>query len=320
MAFSRENIARVRAEYTDRRRMAAEEAQQRKNALHAEIPALRALDREISSVGIRVMQKALAGGDVQSEVARMKEEHGALRARRAQLLQQYGYPADYTDIRYRCEACLDTGFRGVNMCSCMRRELILAGYESSGLGRLMQSQSFESFSLQYYTGKERSDMEVNLRTLRDFAENFSERRGTNFLLAGPTGLGKTHLSTAAAKTVIDAGYDVLYDTAQGMFTSFENARFRRGGEEEGEREEHCMQCDLLIVDDLGTEMTNTFTLACLYNVINTRLNNGLSTVINTNLSFTELRSRYADRITSRLFGEFRLLVFSGRDIRAQKLK
>jgi DNA replication protein DnaC len=199
----------------------------------------------------------------------------------------------------------------------MREELVLAGYESSGIGRLMQTQSFESFSLDYYPAADRTGMEANLRTLREFAHRFDTHRGENYLLIGGTGLGKTHLSTAVARGVIDSGFDVVYDTAQGVFSAFEAAQF---GRDQDAGEEKYLRCELLIMDDLGTELTNNFTVSCLYNIINTRLNNRLSTIINTNLTHSELRTRYADRITSRLFGEFRPLLFSGSDIRREKLK
>lgn len=317
MAFNRENIARVREEFVIRRHQAAEESERRKQLLYRDIPAVADLDRQIASVGSRVMAAALRGGDVDGAVADMRKENESLRRTRGELLVQAGYPADYTDIRYRCEACGDTGFIGTKMCACMRRELILAGYESSGIGRLMQSQSFDTFSLDYYPAQERGGMETNYRTLREFASHFDSRRGENYLLIGGTGLGKTHLSTSVARLVIDSGFDVVYDTAQGVFSAFESAQF---GRDEEAGEDKYLRCELLIMDDLGTELTNNFTVSCLYNIINTRLNNRLSTIINTNLTHSELRARYADRITSRLFGEFRPLLFAGSDIRREKLK
>ncbi len=317
MAFSPENIARVREAFLDRRHLAAEESENKKLQLYGEIPHLAELDRQIASVGSRVMAAALRGGDVAGAVEKMREENQALRQKRAELLVANGYPADYTDIRYRCEACGDTGFIGTKMCRCMREELVMAGYESSGIGRLMQTQSFDSFSLDFYPAAERGSMEANLRTLREFAAHFDARRGENYLLIGGTGLGKTHLSTSVARLVIDGGFDVVYDTAQGVFSAFEAAQF---GRETDAGEEKYLRCELLIMDDLGTELTNNFTVSCLYNIINTRLNNNLSTIINTNLTHSELRARYADRITSRLFGEFRPLMFTGNDIRREKLK
>ncbi len=319
MSFSRENVSRVRALFEKRRHAAAQQSEERKQALYLEMPALRGIDAELSSVGVRVMKIALGGADVEAAVEEMRREQKALRERRAAMLTAAGYPADYTDIRFLCEDCGDTGFIGTKMCACMRRELIAAGYESAGIASLMQKQSFASFSLEYYSGQEREAAAKNVQMLSDFAHGFAKCRAENYLLIGGTGLGKTHLSTAVARCVIDSGFDVLYDTAQGMFSVFEENRFGRG-ETDSAAEEHYFSCDLLIIDDLGTEMTNQFTVSCLYNVINSRVNAGRATIINTNLTGAELRARYADRITSRLFGEFRPLLFSGKDIRAQKLR
>lgn len=319
MSFSRENVSRVRAAFAQRWKEAEDASADRKLELYAKIPALSSLDREISSVGVKVMGAALKGGDVEAAIAQMRAEHDALREKRADLLREAGYPADYTDIRYRCAACSDTGFIGTKMCDCMRRELILAGYESAGIASLMERQSFDSFTLSYYDGENRENMERNVEILSLFAKEFADRSAENYLLIGGTGLGKTHLSTSVARVVIDGGFDVVYDTAQGMFSVFEANRFGRGDADEAD-EARYFDCDLLIIDDLGTEMTNQFTVACLYNIVNTRVNSRRATIINTNLTGAELRARYADRITSRLFGEFRPLLFGGKDIRAQKLR
>ena len=135
------------------------------------------------------------------------------------------------------------------------------------------------------------------------------------MLVGGTGLGKTHLSTSVAKTVIERGYDVLYVCAIDMFADFEQKQFGNG--EDNTR--RYFDCDLLIIDDLGTELTNQFTVSCLYNVINSRINSAKSTFINTNLSKKEIETKYAERITSRLFGEYYPLVFTGVDVRKQKM-
>ena len=319
MSFNRENVSRVREDFVSRRREAAEESDRRKAELYEKIPELRGVDRQIASIGVQVMGAALQGGDVDGALTEMRANHDALRARRAEMLIAAGYPADYSDIRYRCEICLDTGFTGTKMCTCMRRALVTAGYESSGIGTLMQTQGFDSFSLSYYTGTEREAMERNVSALLEFARNFPAHKGENWLLIGATGLGKTHLSTSVAKEVIDGGCDVVYETAHDVFSAFERERFGRGEAAEGATDRY-FDCDLLIIDDLGTELSNQFTLSCLYNIINSRVNGHRSTIINTNLTGAELRARYADRITSRLFGEFKPLLFAGKDIRAQKLK
>ena len=316
MSFNTANFNKVAQDFRQRRERAVAESEDRKAEVYTRIPELREIDREISSVGARVFAAAVKGGNVPEAVEKMRKENFALRGKRAELLVSHGYPADYTEIHYQCEQCLDMGFRGINMCSCMRRELILAGYESSGLGNLLNTQTFDTFDLSYYQGAEREKMERNVEILRDYATHFGTRASENYLLVGSTGLGKTHLSTAVAKEVLDGGYDVVYVTAEDMFSEMETVHFHNGGREETD---HYLQCDLLIIDDLGTELTNSFTVSCLYIILNSRINTKRATVLNTNLTSSELRERYADRVTSRMFGEFAPLVFVGRDIRLQKL-
>jgi DNA replication protein DnaC len=201
----------------------------------------------------------------------------------------------------------------------MKRALIYEGFRSSGLGSLIEKQSFENFSLGYYNGADLEKMEYNLAAAKDFAESFSEDSSENLLLLGGTGLGKTHISTAIAKRIIERGYDVLYDSAQNMITAFEQDRFHRGyGDDSPYESEKYFSSDLLIIDDLGTEIANSFSVSCLYNVINTRINKGKPIVINTNMNQKIMLSRYDERISSRLLGEFRILLFTGEDIRKQK--
>lgn len=163
-------------------------------------------------------------------------------------------------------------------------------------------------------------MDRNVSLAYRYANGFEAGSSGNLLLMGGTGLGKTHLCSAMARVIIERGYDVYYTGAQGMISDFERERFGNsasygGGEEIG----RYFDCDLLIIDDLGTEVTNQFTVACLFNIINTRLSSGRSTIINTNLTPSELQSRYTDRIVSRLLGEYRMLRFVGIDVRKQKL-
>ena len=204
----------------------------------------------------------------------------------------------------------------------MLHELVMAGYESSGMSRLMLSQNFDNFDLGYYkTNSAHYDNMVNVfDTMKAYAENFKVGCGHNLALFGGTGLGKTHLSSAVAGRLIERGFDVLYAGAVTMISDFENRRFGTGMSEDGGSVDKYTECELLIIDDLGTEVINQFTVSCIYNVINTRLNKKLSTIISTNLQPAEFRQKYWDRITSRVLGEYQVLLFNGSDIRAQKLK
>lgn len=320
MSYQRETFTRIKAEFSRKYIAAQEKASVRRAELYAALPEVQAIDRELSMTGIKIMNAVSSGKDAKQKVEAIQAENEKLQAKRGAILTANGFPEDYSDIHYECKKCGDTGYVDLKMCDCMKRALTEAGYEASGLGGLIRTQSFENFSLDYYTGsaEQRATMERNVNFLRRFAEEFCDDTYANFLFFGATGLGKTHLSTAVAKKAIERGADVLYVTALGMIGDFEARRF---GEGVGMRNDPTRYTDaeLLIIDDLGTEVTNQFTIACLYDVINQRINQRKSTIINTNLSLLEMEKRYSDRITSRLLGEYRMLMFAGADIRRQKV-
>lgn len=321
MGFNRENYRRIKREYDGKNLRAKEDAERRREELHRRFPEIRDLDDRLSQTGLSILAAAsrLNGEALEREISRLKEENEALLQKRAALLTRHGLPANYSDVKYECAACSDTGFIGIGMCRCMRERLIFAGYESSGIGSLIASRTFDNFD----PGRQpdpsvREGLERIFRFCQRYADGFRETGSANLLLIGATGLGKTHLSAAVAGRVIDRGFDVVCETAQNFFSDFENRRFNRpygGYEREEDETDRYTDCDLLILDDLGTELTNQFTVSCLYNILNTRLNRGRAMMINTNLTREELHRRYADRITSRLFGEFAPLMFRGTDMR-----
>ncbi|MBQ7347993.1 MAG: ATP-binding protein [Clostridia bacterium] len=327
MGYNKENYKRIRAEYETKTFRAQAEADARREELYGAIPALRELDRRLSTFGLRIMNEAIKGGNTARDIAALREENERIRAERAELLRRHGYPADYSEPQYECEACRDTGYVGIKMCRCMRQRLTEAGMESSGLSGLMKKQSFENFSLDYYKSNPEDYRRMchNFATVEQYAKNFTIENGKpmpeSMLFLGGTGLGKTHLSTSVARVVIERGYDVFYNSAVGMISDFECRRFGNGlAQSDGDNTERYTECDLLIIDDLGTEVSNQFTLSCLYHVLNTRLNLQKPTIISTNLTSTELRKIYNDRITSRLIGEYRVIAFYGVDIRKQKIQ
>lgn len=319
MGFNRENYKRIREEYENKFKLAREASNARRAELHARFPELVEIDAAIAKTGPAVFAAAMGGKKgLDERIAEIKKENLALREARAKFLLANGYPADYTEVRYECEKCSDSGFVDGRMCSCMREKLIMAGYESSGVANLIKEQSFDTFSLDYYARNKETYERMShvLRVMREYAEEFSSEKCDNILMIGGTGLGKTHLSSAVAKKIIERGYDVQYVSAIKLISDFESERFKGAGAESVER---YFDCDLLIVDDLGCEVSNQFTVSCIYDVINTRINRKKSTIISTNLSQGDLRTKYWDRITSRLFGEYRPLMFVGTDVRAQKL-
>ena len=326
MGFNKTNYKRIREEYNSKYRRAEEDALARRAEVEGVVDGLRDINAMISSVGLELMGVAIgAGTDVEAKIAKIRKKNEELLAMRAALLAAHGYPEDYLEIKYECAKCGDTGFVDCRMCDCMKRDLVAAGFASSGLGGAIDKQTFENFSLDYYrqNAQNHAMMQANLAEIKKYAEEFSTSGAGagNLLLIGGTGLGKTHLSSALARRVIERGYDVKYVTAMDMISDFEAKRFGNSiSSYESDDTANYYDCDLLIIDDLGTEMTNQFTVSCLYNIINVRINSSKATVISTNLSQSDLRQRYWDRITSRLFGEYRPLLFVGTDVRAQKLK
>ncbi len=323
MSYSKENYAKIKQGYQDKALRAEQAAEARKNALCAKYPEMRQVERELSHTGMKIMQAALDGLDgLEDRLEVLRLENAGLLQRRKELLIANGYADDYFMPVYECDKCKDEGHVNGVMCICMKKALAQATFETSGLGVLAKKQSFDNFSLEYYnTSKEEYDCMSHIYDcVKRFADNFGPAGNGNLLLCGSTGLGKTHLSTSAASVIINKGYDVVYDTAVNIFAAFEHDRFERGyNSNEPSRSAKFFDCDLLIIDDLGVELTNQFTISCLYNLINSRVASDKSMIINTNLSHKELVARYESRIVSRLLGEFLPFVFKGKDIRMKKL-
>jgi len=322
MGYNRENFNRIKQEYDEKYANARLAASERLFEIHTKLPEVAQIDRVLGETGARIMSIICSGEDgAKEKIEKLRTENNALSKARAELLVLSGYPADYTDVKYECEKCGDSGYVDTKMCECMKKKLVYAGYESSGMSRLLMDQRFDNFNLDYY--KKDAETYNNMcrvyDIMKDFAEGFSAGNGENLALFGDTGLGKTHLSSAVAGRVIERGYDVVYTTAIDLISDFENFRFGTGMNTERGDTERYSNCELLIIDDLGTEVINQFTVSCIYNVINTRLNKSLSTVLSTNLTQNDFRQKYWDRITSRVFGEYKLLMFSGVDVRKQKL-
>ncbi len=321
MGYNIDNYRTVRDRLETRRSRALSAAEERRLRLHERSPEIASIDRALSLTGMKLFRATMEGGEGLGErLNAIKQEHTGLLSARAELLEKLSLPADHTEPDFTCKRCRDTGFLDAVMCDCMRRELIREGVISSGLGTLLDHQTFENFSLDYYRSspEDLARMQHALKTAKDYASSFGGKP-RNLLLMGGTGLGKTHLSTAMAGVIIERGFDVLYESALNVVADFEYDRYKSGYGESVSRGEKYLHCELLILDDLGTEPLTQFVVSCLYNLINTRLNHGRPTIINTNLTDRELRERYQDRITSRLLGEYEILLFTGKDIRMQKL-
>ncbi len=312
--YSRKNYNEAKEEIAKRRTDAIAAAEEKKADLARKYPEIQEIDSELAHTGMLIFKTACQGGDISA----VREQNEKLVAKKGELLLSLGYPADYTEVKFTCPVCSDTGFIGTRMCRCLKEVLIKKNIQSSGMGRLIERQSFENFDLDWYKSSEEDYKRAvhNYNTALAFAANFSKDKGANLLLIGNTGTGKTHISTAIAQRVISGGFDVLYDTAQNIIGAFADDQFRdRYRQPEPEADKY-LECDLLILDDLGAEYTNQLTVSCLYNLINTRQNKGLSTIISTNLSAKELAGKYEGRIYSRIVGsDYTVLYFTGKDHR-----
>lgn len=328
MGYSPSVVKKIRDEYSQKRQRAVELSVAHQNEAYAKCSVLREIDLALSMTGLNIFKASLEGSNsLEEKIQCIKKENNELQKQKRQLLKLNGFPEDYTDIKFECEKCSDTGYVGIDMCPCMKKALVKEAYTQSGLGKVLEKQTFDNFDITYYPenlaeskSNPRALMQNILDKSKKFVRDFGKKECDNLLFVGGTGLGKTHLTTAIAKGIIDRGFDVVYDSAQNIIRAFEKQRFD-GDESAVSDVERFFDCDLLIIDDLGTEFKNSFTQSALYNLINTRINSAKSMIISTNLDELELiRKTYDDRITSRLIGSFRTFKFEGKDIRIVKAK
>ena len=290
------------------------------------VPLIRALDVELSETMSDLFGFALKpDSGVLVEDIRMKNLE--LQERRRSELVRAGFSANYLDEEYMCRECQDTGYIKTEVCLCLMEIYKKEQRESLSCLFKLGNETFDSFNLLYYndtpapdTGiSPRRSMEIIYETCVEYARKFG-KKSTNLFFNGAPGLGKTFLSACIARVVSENGYSVVYDMASSIFSKFEDAKFLRSEDIEEARAEvkRCLECDLLIIDDLGTEMTTMFTISALYEIINTRLVTGRKTLVNSNLTISELYRRYSEQIMSRLEGEYQVLTFRGDDIRKKK--
>ena len=235
------------------------------------------------------------------------------------ILTANGYPADYLDTHYACAACSDTGFVSGRRCACLQREITNVAAEAFRQESQLTLTSFDSFSLSYYRDLPKEKYEAMVRSFqycKTYAEQFQPGHSGSMLIFGSTGIGKTHLSLAIASVLIASGYTVIYDSAGALLHKLEQEHFGRGSAEE-DTLDTLRSCDLLIIDDFGTEFETSFTRSQIYTILNSRMNAGRAVIVNTNLTPEEIGSRYGDRVLSRLITG-RIMEFYGKDIRLQK--
>ena len=302
------------------------EKDKRVNEVYEHVPAIAEIDKSIASMSVSQAKKLLSGDT--DALATLKSDIACMADKRAKLLRENGYPSDYLDMKYDCPDCKDTGYIGSKKCHCFMQAAIDLLYTQSNLKEVLAFENFKNFSYDWYpndrideaTGLTSYDnMHTNVMpACLDFLNTFDTMHG-NLLFFGDTGVGKTFLSHCIANELIKKAYSVIYLTSIELFDTFAKYEFNRDPEVKAEdMYEHILNCDLLIIDDLGTEMNNSFTNSKLFYCINERIVNKKSTIISTNLSFQELIDRYSERIFSRLTSSYTMLKMYGDDIRIKK--
>lgn len=316
MAYPKEIYERVKQRFQDHQFDAQNERELHKRELYKRIPRLEQIDRELQKIGLNLVAKAFQAEDGEAYLKNMQQRTLTLQMEKCELLIKNAYPQDYLDIHYHCNICKDTGYTDKGYCTCFKKALADEAIKVANLPVMMDTQSFDTFRLDVYPEKDRESMESVLKLCRQFSDEFEPANGKNLFLYGATGLGKTFLSSCIAKAVLQKGYGVYYQPAYRIFRVFEEYKFNEDDKKILKMQmERIMNTDLLIIDDLGTEMVTAYTAEVLFDLINTRMNTRQSTIISTNLDFSDMETIYSARIASRVVGNYFLLEFTGEDIR-----
>ena len=320
MGYPAELYRKAQRILEQRRDDAFSEAQLRADEIKSEIPEIEEIQKQLSSLGLEISQLFFYKENTNEKVLELRNKSKSLIEKRARILEKNGYSADAMQPQYICPVCEDRGFIGGRMCNCQRQLLKDIMKEELRALTPIDECTFDTLNLEYYSNEPldnaivpRERAKKIFESARRYAQNFSHE-SKNLLLLGKTGLGKTHLSLAIANVVINKGYYVCYGTSQNICDDLQSEQFGRGDNAYYSKPQ-VLGCDLLILDDLGCEIESQYTLAILYNIINSRLLAKKPTIISTNYLFNSLELKYDKRITSRITGEYTKMTIFGNDIR-----
>ncbi len=325
----KEILKEISIEYEKKRDKKLREQRLRRDKVYREIPAIKKIDEEIFKIGLNMSKNILNNPDKYKEVAeRAKNTIEKLKMEKAYLMTESNIPMDYMDIKYDCDYCDDTGYlENGNQCNCLKQALVSRAYKMSNIENVLKKENFQTFNINVFKDEAfenepltpRENMKEIVGIAEGFVNNFNEDNGENLLFYGTTGLGKTFLCNCIAKSLLDKNKIVIYQTAFTILELIEKHRFRKDNAESyGKEYDLLFEADLLIIDDLGTEVANTFTNAEIFNIVNTRILAGKKTIISTNLTPKEISEIYTDRVFSRILDKFIPLKFYGEDLRFEK--
>lgn len=308
----------VMRDYNRRQSAARHERERHRQEVYAVLPQMEELEQEIAGLSAERARMSLLG--MEDKTAGELE---SLRSRRDSLLADAGFPKDYMEVHYTCPDCRDTGYVGGEKCHCFKQAVLDLLYAQSNIRDVLEEENFSHFSMEYYDDGEvnrdfgvtaRENIKAAVALCQDMIDRFGTDHG-NLLLMGDVGIGKTFLARCVARELLERYYSVVYLSANELFELL--SRFRH---EEGEEEQcrYILDCDLLIIDDLGTELSNSLTTSKLFYCMNERLLRKKGTIITTNLSLEKIRDIYSERISSRLLDSYRLCYLFGDDVRMKR--
>lgn len=293
--------------------------------IYEKIPRIKDINDSISTISVETAKKMLLQ-DISISKNETKNKIEALSKEKASLLRENGYPSDYLSMRYTCKDCKDTGYIGSSKCHCLKNSIIEILYEQSNIKEVLERENFSSFSFKHFSNTVKDsatgltaleNMHEVVKTCRDYIDNF-DKEYKNLCLYGATGVGKTFLTNCIAKELIDNSYSVIYVSSIRLFEILASSTFKKDNASDYvDLAENILDCDLLIIDDLGTELINSFTASSLFNCINERHLRRKSVIISTNLSLAELRANYSERVFSRIMSNYTLLKIYGDDLRVR---
>ncbi len=324
MGYSAEIYEMAEKKLERKRIFSQQELDKRRSSLYTRAPRVESIERTIARTSVAAAKAVFGGADLREELERLKKANQGLQQELLNILKGFDLPENYLEPWYDCSVCKDTGYLDGRMCQCMKKLLRDTAYENLNRISPLSLSDFDSFSLDYYSKTPSAEGRVSPYTHMNNVLGFCKKYARTFnefshslLFQGAPGLGKTHLSLAVAKEIIDQGYGVVYVSAPAILSKIESEHFdiRRS---EGNTEQLVTECDLLIIDDLGTEFNSKFIVSALYNIINTRMITAKPMIISTNLSLSELQDKYNSRIISRIIGTLDRVEFVGTDIRQQK--
>ena len=294
----------------------------RKTEISKKYPEIIDLDNKIQKLSLQMAVSVLKSNNGEKTLNSFKEDITDLRIKKCEMLVERGYDHEYLNLHYHCNNCKDTGFISNVKCNCYKQKLIKLYYKNSELENVIKANNFNNFDLNLFSNHKlgdekfspRKNMENNLEyILKDYIPNFSNI-DTNILFFGNPGSGKTYLSYCISKAILDKGYLVIYKTSDELIKNLRDIRFNN----DSALESLILDCDLLIIDDLGAEHLNEFSITELFNIINKRILTNKKMLISTNLTLPGITKQYSERIASRLIGEFKLCKFYSEDIRIKK--